>query len=243
MKRKRMPISVKWFPPSWVQVGTRNKTIFIDPAYLKTYFKDYPKRIEFATRPDPIDGLPEELDKADLILVTHHHKDHCKRVTVERLKRADTLVIAPRRCTKELGQDIKTIEPGERLSLDNVVIKAVQAYNTKGGRSTRKQHRRGEGVGYLIAMEGKTIYHAGDTDFIPEMRELGHVDVALLPIGGRFTMDSGEAVETAIAINPTVAIPIHRFEADPQAFADEVETRSDIKVVPLGIGETYWLED
>ncbi|MGD2124481.1 MAG: MBL fold metallo-hydrolase [Desulfobacteraceae bacterium] len=238
-----MPISIKWFPPSWIQISAQNKLIFIDPAYLKTYFKDYPKRIEFSSWPDPIDGLPGELEKADLILVTHHHKDHCKRVTVERLRRPDTLVIAPKRCTKELSKDIKTIKPGERLSLDNMVIEAVQAYNTEQGSSTRKQHRKGEGIGYLIVIDGKTIYHAGDTDFIPEMRELGGVDVALLPIGGTFTMDIGEAAEAAIAINPKVLIPMHRFEVDPLKLADEIETRSDIKLIPLDIGETYCLED
>ncbi len=237
-----MPISIKWFPPSWIQISAQNKLIFIDPAYLKTYFKDYPKRIDFSSWPDPIDGLPEELEKADLILVTHHHKDHCKRVTVDRLRRPDTLVIAPKRCARELGRDIKTIKPGERLSLDNMVIEAVHAYNTEQGSSARKQHQKGEGVGYLIMIEGKTIYHAGDTDFIPEMRELGRVEAALLPIGGRFTMDIGETVEAARAINPKVVIPMHRYEADPRKLAAEIETSSDIKLIPLAIGETYWLE-
>jgi L-ascorbate metabolism protein UlaG (beta-lactamase superfamily) len=92
-------------------------------------------------------------------------------------------------------------------------------------------------------MEGKTIYHAGDTDFIPEMRELGRVDVALLPIGGKFTMDIEEAVEAAIAIDPWVVIPIHRFESDLQYFADKLEPRSGVKFLPLGIGETYCLKD
>jgi len=242
-KGKRMPVAIKWFPPSWIQINVQNKIIYIDPAYLKTYYKNYPKRIEFSSWPDPIDGLPEELGKADLILVTHHHKDHCKRVTIDRLRHPGTLVIAPRRCIKELGEDLKTIKPGERLSLDYAVIEAVQAYNTEEGSSTRKQHKKREGVGYLIMMEGKTIYHAGDTDFIPEMRELGRVDVALLPIGGTFTMDIEEAVEAAIAINPWVVIPIHRFESDLQYFADKLEPRSDVKLLPLGIGETYCLED
>lgn len=152
-------------------------------------------------------------------------------------------MIAPRRCIKELGEDLKTIKPGKRLSLDYAVIETVQAYNTKEGSSTRKQHKKREGVGYLIMMEGKTIYHAGDTDFIPEMRELGRVDVALLPMGGTFTMDIEEAVEAAIAIDPRVVIPIHRFDSDLQYFADKLEPRSDVKLLPLGIGETYCLED
>jgi len=238
-----MTACIKWFPPSWIQINTQKKLIFIDPAYLKTYFKDSPKRIEFSSWPDPIDGLPEELDKADLILVTHHHKDHCKRVTLDRLRRPDTLVIAPKRCAKELGEDIQTIKPTERLSLDNVVIEAVQAYNTEQGSSTRKQHKKGDGVGYLVTVGGQTIYHAGDTDFIPEMRELGQVDVALLPIGGTFTMDIGEAVEAALAIHPRVMIPMHRFEADLQKPAATIERKSDINLILLDIGETYCLED
>ena len=91
-------------------------------------------------------------------------------------------------------------------------------------------------------MKGKTIYHAGDTDFIPEMKELSDIDVALLPIGGTFTMDIQEAVEAAIAIKPEVVIHMHNFKADPQEFKDKVEVRSDIKVVPLKIGEVYHLK-
>nr|CBH37477.1 hypothetical protein BSM_09540 [uncultured archaeon] len=93
-----------------------------------------------------------------------------------------------------------------------------------------------------MTVEGKTIYHAGDTDYIPEMRELGKVDVALLPIGVTFTTNIQEAVEAAIAIKPRVAIPMHRLKADPEEFKDKVEARSDIKVVSLKIGELYHLK-
>jgi L-ascorbate metabolism protein UlaG (beta-lactamase superfamily) len=68
----------------------------------------------------------------------------------------------------------------------------------------------------LITLNGKTIYHAGDTDFIPEMKGLRYIDVALLPIGGTFTMDIQEAVEAAIAIKPKVVISMHNFKVDPQ---------------------------
>jgi len=236
-----MSVAIKWFPPSWVQINTQDKLIYIDPAYLKTYFKNYPKRIEFSSWPDPIDGLPEEMEKADLILVTHHHKDHCKRVTLDRLRRPDTLVIAPGRCAKELGKKIKTILAGKKLNLGYAVIEAVPAYNTEYGRSTRKQHKKGEGVGYLLTLEEQTIYHAGDTDYLPEMHEFGPVDVALLPVGGTFTMDIGEAVQAARAIHPGVVIPMHRFEADFQKLAGALEDESDIKLIPLDIGETYCL--
>ena len=73
-----MSVSIKWFPPSWFQIKTHSVIIYIDPAYLRSYYKRYPKKIEFSRWPDPIDGLPEKLEKADLVLLTHDHKDHAK---------------------------------------------------------------------------------------------------------------------------------------------------------------------
>ncbi len=179
-----------------------------------------------------------------MILITHDHKDHCKKVTVNRLRHPDSLIVGPKGCTKELGKDIKVIEPGKEMTCGGIRIRAVEAYNTEQGSSTRKLHRKGNGVGYLLNTEGKRIYHAGDTDFIPEMRELEDVDVALIPIGGKFTMDIRDAVKAIIAINPKVAIPMHmhHLKADPYEFRTSVETKSDIKVVPLQIGEVYRLE-
>jgi len=232
-------INIKWFPNSWFQIKTENQIIYIDPAYLSTYFAKYPKWIEFSMWPDPIDGLPEELEKANVILITHNHKDHCKSVTVNRLKRADTLVVAPKRCAKELGDNIEMIMPGDEIAFGDTKIQAVWAYNTGQGSSTRKVHRKGQGVGYVITLDGKRIYHAGDTDFVDEMREIGRIDVALLPIGGKFTMDVREAAEVALALKPRVVIPMHLLKADPQEFKRRLAAKSDIKVVPLGISEVF----
>jgi L-ascorbate metabolism protein UlaG (beta-lactamase superfamily) len=234
-----MPVTIKWFPPSWFQIKTKNLIIYIDPAYLRSYYTHYPNKIEFSKWPDEIDGLPEKLEKADLILATHDHKDHAKDVTVNRLRRKNTLVAGPKRCTKNLGKDIKVVESGEQFAFKGIKIRVVDAYNTAKGSSTRKVHHKGNGVGYVLTAENKRIYHAGDTDFIPEMKQLGWVDVALLPIGGTFTMDLTEAVQAAIAIKPSVVIPMHRSKADPQDFKRKVEKISKIKVVPLQIGEVF----
>jgi L-ascorbate metabolism protein UlaG (beta-lactamase superfamily) len=132
-----------------------------------------------------------------------------------------------------------------------VTVEAVPAYNTETGHATQKLHPRGFGVGYLITMAGQTIYHAGDTDFIPELYDpvsqarrgdvggIGQVDVALLPIDGTFAMDITEAVDAVAAINPRVVIPIHRLDADPQAFADAVAAVCECEGVPLSVGEVY----
>ncbi len=196
-----MSVFIKWFPNSWFQIMTKDIIVYIDPAYLRTYFTNYPKKIEFSKWPDEIDGLPEEL-----------------------------------------GNDIKVIKPEDEITFDDIKIKTVDSYNTEQGSSTRKVHHKGYGVGYLITIESKTIYHAGDTDFIPQMRELGDIDVALLPIGGKFTMDIHEAVDAAIAIKPKIVIPMHYMGADTQEFKKKVEARSNIKVAALRIGESYQLK-
>ena len=97
------------------------------------------------------------------------------------------------------------------------------------------------GVCYLLNLPGRAIYHTGDTDFVPEKKTLGDVDIALLPIGGTYTMDIQEAVHAAISINPRVVIPIHHLKADPIKLKDNVEVKSDVKVINLQIGEIYQL--
>jgi L-ascorbate metabolism protein UlaG (beta-lactamase superfamily) len=236
-----MPVIVRWFPPAWFQIKTRNQIIYIDPAYLRTYFTKYPQKIEFSKWPDPIDGLPEKLPPGDLILITHDHKDHCKDVTINRLRGDDTLICGPKRCIKKLGIDLMEVNPGAKLNFEGIKINVVDAYNTKKGSSTRKVHHKGDGVGYLLSIGGKKIYHAGDTDLIAEMKTLMHVDLAMLPIGGTFTMNIHEAVEAAIVIQPKVVIPMHRGKADPLDFKAKLEAQSAVKVANLSIGEIYEL--
>jgi L-ascorbate metabolism protein UlaG (beta-lactamase superfamily) len=134
---------------------------------------------------------------------------------------------------------IKTVQPGEKFIHDPAVIEVVQADNTEQGNSTKKQHKKGDGVDYLITLSGKTIHHAGDTDFIPEMHELGRVDLALLPVGGTDTMDLAEAAAALIAINPCAMIPMHRIGADLEELVGLVEARSRIQILPLAVGNSY----
>ncbi len=236
-----MSVIVKWFPPSWIQIKTDEKTLYIDPAYLRTYYLKHLNKIEFTKWPDPIDGLPQKLEKADLILVTHAHKDHAKDVTINRLWKQTTKLIAPRRCQKKLGKDMKVIVAGQQIDLAGIHIKAVDAYNRKKSGTGKIWHSQGSGVGYLIMVEDKQIYHAGDTDFIPEMKQLGPVDLALLPIGGTYTMDIDTAVQAALHIHPKIVIPMHHLKANPQTFKKKIETNSDIHCAVLKIGESYCL--
>lgn len=235
-----MTIEIKWFPPSWLQLKIGKTILYVDPAYLKTNFTNHPNRIEFSKWPDPIDGLPEELEKADIILITHHHKDHCKAVTVNRLKKSSTLILAPKKCLKELGEQIDTVQSGDHLQIDSIMVEVIEAYNLNKEDGAKLMHRKGVGVGYLITAEEQKLYHPGDSDFIPEMELLKNVDVAFLPIGGRgFTMDVNEAIKAAVSINPKVVIPIHRFEANPAEFKEMLQKGSNIRVISLNTGEIY----
>ncbi len=212
-------VTLRWFPPSWIEISSPEAHLYIDPAYLKTYFSHHPGRIDYTGWPDEIDGLPEPLDPADVIAVTHAHKDHCKLVTVARLSTDNTVVVAPAACRRELGDNIgRLVSAGDVVELPGVTIRVVPAYNTSTGSSTRKQHPPGRDVGYVVTTGEVSVYHAGDTDVIPEMGELGHIDVACLPIGGRFTMDHREAAVATSIVNPKWVVPMHRLRVDPGRF-------------------------
>lgn len=100
----------------------------------------------------------------------------------------------------------------------------MNAYNTQEGHSTRKVHHKGDFVGYLINLKGKSLYFAGDTDLIPEMKDLGKVDIAFLPIGGTFVMDIEEAVAAVCVIDPNITFPMHQSNENLQIFKSAVKS-------------------
>lgn len=235
-------ITIHWFPPSWLLIQAYDKVIYIDPAWIQKNFASYPKKVIFSHYPKPMDGLPEpDLPKADIILVTHHHQDHIKTATLNRLVKKDTIIFAPAKCAELLGNTFKEIKPNDEHVIGKIKIKAVYAYNTPTGNSTKKVHHKGECVGYLITIDGKTIYHAGDTDVIPEMKEFGEVDVAFLPISGTFTMNTQEAVQATVIIKPKIIVPMHFLKANPDTFKKEIEKKLQTKIVVLKTGESYEL--
>jgi L-ascorbate metabolism protein UlaG (beta-lactamase superfamily) len=211
-----MTVSVKWLGHAGFLIKVEGKNIYIDP-----YEGEYS-------------------EKADLLLITHSHTDHCDAKSIKMVRKPDTVAIAPADCAQKIGVNVKTLKVGQETTVGNIKVKAVEAYNNKRFRSPGNPfHPKGLGVGYLITAEGKTIYHAGDTDVIPEMSKLGLVDVALLPSGGTYTMDNSDAADAVMAINPKAAIPMHRWDTNPEEFKKKVEANSKVKVVLLGKGEEF----
>ena len=185
---------------------------------------------------DPYAG--EYSEKADVILVTHSHRDHCDLDKIEIVQRADTLILTSRDCARNLTGKVVSMSPGEKREIYGVEVEAVEAYNYKRFRPSGEPfHPQGTQVGFIISAEGKRVYHAGDTDFIPSMKELKDIDIALLPIMGRATMDLDEAVEAAVAIHPKIAIPMHRRGASAEEFKEKVEAKSDVKALAIAEGD------
>jgi len=211
-----LSITIKWLGHASFQIRANGKIIYIDP-----YEGEYK-------------------EKADLVLVTHSHYDHCDTSKIKKVLKEDTVILCPVDCASKIRGNVKVLEPGEKTEVDGIVVEAVHAYNYKRFRSPGNPfHPKGFGIGYVVTVSGKRIYHAGDTDFIPEMKDLRNISVALLPSGGTYTMDNSEAAEAALAIKPEIAIPMHRWSSSPEDFKKKVESSSNIKVVVLEPSEEY----
>jgi L-ascorbate metabolism protein UlaG (beta-lactamase superfamily) len=168
--------------------------------------------------------LPLGQPTAHVVLVTHDHYDHYSADDIARVAGPDTVVVGPSAVTAKVrGQATLTIRPGETLEVNTATVTAVPAYNVdKFKQPGVVYHSRDAGhVGYIVAMDGMRIYHAGDTDAIPEM-EAVDVDVALLPVGGTYTMTAEEAARACTMLRTAVAVPMH--------FGDIVGSRDDARV-------------
>ena len=172
---------------------------------------------------DPFD-LPGGLPEADLILVTHGHGDHLSPADILKVIKPSTKIVtteAARSYLPEEAKHVVTAAPGESVTVEGIMIEAVPAYNRDKDFHPRE---RGD-AGYVIHLKDRTIYHAGDTDLIDEMKDI-ETDIALLPAGGTYTMDAKEAAKAANVIRPKVAIPIHwgkivGSEKDAETFVDQ----------------------
>jgi len=195
-----MPITISWLGHDSFRLLGAGKVVYIDPYKLWEAGHD-----------------------ADLILVTHHHADHFDLRSIRRLSKDTTVVAGPKSVARNAPGFVE-VEPGDARELAGLKVRVLPAYNVNKFRSPgRPFHPRGMGVGYLVHLEGETIYHSGDSDLIPEMEGL-QPDVALLPVSGRWVMTAEEAAEAVAAIKPKRAIPMHYGAivgslADAQRFA------------------------
>lgn len=185
-------VSIDWLGHSGILVRN-SKVIYVDPYLIK-----------------------ENSEKADFIFITHNHYDHCSIEDMQKVVKNGTIIILPPDCQSKVARftvpvQIEVFEPGKEKTFGDIKIASLSAYNIG-----KTFHPKEEAwLGYLIKFDDVLIYHAGDTDLIPEMKNLtgyGHSKkdfLAFLPVGGKYTMTAEEAAEAAKIIKPSLAIPIH----------------------------------
>jgi L-ascorbate metabolism protein UlaG (beta-lactamase superfamily) len=174
---------------------------------------------------------------ADLILITHDHFDHCDPPTVKALCGPQTKIVtepaSAARLKAEGFERLTVMKPGDEIEAAGVGIKAVPAYNTNKDFHPRDKNY----LGFVVAMDGLSLYHAGDTDHIGEMKNI-KAQIALLPVSGTYVMTAEEAVRAALDLAPEVAIPMHfnkivGDESMAQAFAAALAGRLAVEIKPL----------
>jgi len=173
---------------------------------------------------DPYSEIADysNLPKADLILLTHDHYDHLDKPAIRKIVQCNTKFIGTKKAAEQIPET-KVLSNGEYMEWNGIKIAAVPAYNLKHGPEPGKLfHPKGDGNGYILNFADFRLYIAGDTELIPEMYDLGQIDVAFLPKNLPFTMDDDEFVEAAKVVNPKVLYPYHYSKVDKAALAEKL---------------------
>ena len=168
---------------------------------------------------------------ADIIFISHEHFDHCSPADVTKIQKEDTVIVTDVASAGKLKGAVKTMKAGDRFTVKGVEVEAVPAYNVN-----KQFHPKDAGMlGFIVGIGGVRIYHAGDTDFIPEMNDI-ETDIALLPVSGTYVMTADEAIQAALAINPKVAIPMHYGaivggQTDAESFRDQLAGKIEVVIL------------
>jgi len=193
---------------------TGSKTVYFDPYKLS--------------------GRP---GKADLICVSHEHFDHCSKEDIARISTVDTVIVASADAARQLrtarviAKEIRPMASGGMADINGIIVQAVPAYNVD-----KEFHPKRTGkLGFIVTMDGVSVYHAGDTDLIPEMRDV-RCDIALLPVSGTYVMTADEAARAAVIIKPKLAIPMDYGEVvgsadDAQAFLRALQGSVEVTIL------------
>ena len=212
-----MTENITVFTQSAIRIGTSEGTVYFDPFQLGEAPRD-----------------------ADFILITHDHYDHFSPEDIGKVSKAETVLVVPEKMAakakeaKAMVKRIETVTPGISRNIDGLEFETVPSYNVG-----KVFHPKSAGwVGYILCVDGKRIYVAGDTDANEDVRQV-KCDIALIPIGGTYTMDAKQAAEFINTIRPQIAIPTHYgsivgSKKDAEVFLKHVDpsVETEIKLDP-----------
>lgn len=180
---------------------------------------------------DPVSrmGAYDQYPKADLIVITHHHGDHLDLNAIELIKKENTKIVLTQKC-HEMSENLKDVivmQNSDVLTINNIEIEAVPAYNIQHKRDNGDPfHVKGEGNGYVFTFGDKKVYVAGDTENIPEMKNLNDIDIAFLPMNVPYTMTPEMVADAAKMFKPGILYPYHYGNTDTSKLLDLLKSDS-----------------
>ena len=211
-----VPIEHATFVMKW-----NGKTVFVDPTKGGDAFKEH--------------------GKPDLILVTDIHGDHFDPKTLSAVRTSDAVLIAPAAVADKMGADkgaAKVLANGEKARVGDIEVEAVPMYNLTPER--KNLHTKGRGNGYVLTMGGKRIYISGDTEDIPEMRELKNIDVAFVCMNLPYTMDVEHAADAVLGFKPKVVYPYHYRGKEQMSDVEDFKKRVNAKNASIEVRLLKW---
>ncbi|MBC8432889.1 MAG: MBL fold metallo-hydrolase [Desulfobacterales bacterium] len=181
---------------------------------------------------DPWSKLADysQMPPADLILITHEHRDHFDVDAVNALRKSGTVPVVTETCAKSVKGGV-IMKNGDIKSVEGLEIEAVPAYNLVHMRSAGQPfHPKGIGNGYVVRFGDKRVYVAGDTENTPEMKQLKNIDVAFLPMNLPYTMTPEMVADAAKAFKPAILYPYHYGSTDTSRLVDLMKNSKDVEV-------------
>jgi len=214
-KEKAMSVKLQWFGHASFKISSGSDVIYIDPWKLK--------------------DTPHD---ATIVLVSHSHGDHYSAEDVAKVSGMNTKFISAEDVIQERGKG-QVLKPGQSIDANGIKITGVPAYNP-----AKQFHLKSKNwLGFIVEIAGKRIYYAGDTDLTDEMKALKNIDLALLPAGGKYTMDANEAADATKQFKPKQAIPYHWGDiVGSQADADKFAKSAACPVKVLSPGGSMTVE-
>jgi len=181
---------------------------------------------------DPFSNVGDygQMPKADIILLTHHHRDHLDPAALSLVRTKTTDVIMTKKCAEKVSGGI-VMATGSSRPVQRIKIKAVPAYNLVHKRDSGEFfHPKGEGNGYVITFGDTRVYIAGDTENTPEMKELSKIDIAFLPMNLPYTMTPEMVADAALEFRPKVLYPYHFGETDTSRLVELMKEEKDVEM-------------